>query len=320
MASDPVPPSGGPGSGEALILWRGNLPAGRGVAAERIAHVVPAAVAPQAIPAPDIPPRTNEAALPPWRANAVRVSLPQGRPLIAIVIDDLGMDRRRSAEAAALPGPLTLAWLPYAGNLEQQTAAAREHGHELLVHMPMEPLGGEYPGPNALTTSLSADTVRHRLGQHLDRFPGHVGMNNHMGSRFTSNARAMAPVIDELRARGLMFLDSRTAGSSVAASMALEAGLPTAARDVFLDNGPFSSEVQSRLREVEEIARRRGHAVAIGHPYDVTLSTLRWWLPDVQRRGFALAPISAIARQRPGTQIAQQPPRPVDHEQFGGLH
>ncbi|MCH9053965.1 MAG: divergent polysaccharide deacetylase family protein [Proteobacteria bacterium] len=238
----------------------------------------------------------------PWRRNAVKVANLDGRPMIAVIIDDMGLDRGRSARALALPGPLTLAYLPYGSDLRRQTAAARAAGHELLVHVSMEPESvDEDPGPNALLGDLEPNDILSRLRWALGRFDGYVGISNHMGSKFTGDARGMTTVVRELGARGLMFLDSRTTQDSVGNRMARRFGVPHARRHVFLDNEAVTETVRQRLGEVEVIATHTGFAVAIGHPRDATLEVLEEWLPDVIARGFVLVPISAIAlRDRVG--------------------
>ena len=232
----------------------------------------------------------------PWRRNAVKVSNLDGRPMIAVVIDDMGLDRGRSARALALPGPLTLAYLPYGSDLRRQTEAARAAGHELLVHVSMEPeTVDEDPGPNALIGDLEPKDVLSRLRWALGRFDGYVGISNHMGSKFTGDAEGMTTVVRELGARGLMFLDSRTTQYSVGIRVARRFGVPNARRHVFLDNEAVTETVRQRLGEVEVIATHTGFAVAIGHPRDATLEVLEEWLPDVIARGFTLVPISTIA-------------------------
>jgi len=226
--------------------------------------------------------------------NAVSIAVPPGRNLIAIVIDDMGVDRVRSDRATALPAPLTLAFLPYARQFEVQIATARARGHETLVHVPMQPVGTEDPGPGALTLALEPVEIRTRLAASLDRAGPVVGINNHMGSRFTVDRDAMRPVLEELKARGLLFLDSLTSGATVGPAVAREMGVPYAMRDIFLDNDPRAASVRARLAEVERVANRQGHAVAIGHPHDGTLAALAAWLPDVRERGFVLVPVSAI--------------------------
>ena len=231
---------------------------------------------------------------PAWRQFALAVPLSEGRPRIAIVIDDLGVDKRRTARATALPGPLTMAFLSYATDLDRQTAAARAGGHELLVHVPMQPQSESVdPGPNVLRSDLGGDELLRRLRWCLDRFPGYVGINNHMGSRFTTNDAGMVLVMSELKSRGLLFLDSRTSGASVGARLAVASNVPFAVRNVFLDNENDVAAVRARLAETEAVAIRHGLAIAIGHPRDATLEALPGWLADVVSRGFQLVPISA---------------------------
>lgn len=238
-----------------------------------------------------------------WQKHAVAYAAPAGKPLIAVVIDDMGIDRSRTAEVTALPGPLTTSFLTYAGNLKAQVLAAQRAGHELLVHVPMEPSGkAADPGPNAITTGLAQEEMKRRLDWALARFPDFVGINNHMGSRFTADRDGMVFVLSALKQRGLLFLDSRTTAETVAASVARDLDLPFVERHVFLDDDPSATAVARQLREVERIAARDGYAVVIGHPKDATIDALRHWLPALARRGFALVPVSAIAefRQRQG--------------------
>jgi polysaccharide deacetylase 2 family uncharacterized protein YibQ len=167
-----------------------------------------------------------------------------------------------------------------------------------MVHVPMEPTGNAWPGPNALLASLQAADLVARLRSQLNSFPGFVGINNHMGSLLTSDEERMGLVMAELRERGLLFLDSRTTGSSVAGRAARRLEVPYAERDVFLDNELSVDAVLRQLAHVERIARSRGYAVAIGHPHAVTIQALRSWLPTLDARGLALAPISAIVARR----------------------
>lgn len=221
------------------------------------------------------------------------------RDLIAIVVDDLGMNRRRTAQTTALAPPLTLAFLPYAGDLERQTAAAREAGHELLVHVPMEPLDGAFdPGPKALMTGMDGGEVSRRLDWNLARFEGFVGLNNHMGSKFTAHRDGMETVINELRKRGLLYLDSRTTGATMGLELARELGVPHAVRNVFLDNVVSVEAVRSRLADLEDVARRQGFAVGICHPHQATLEALAEWIGTLDQRGFRLVPLSAVVRRR----------------------
>lgn len=242
-------------------------------------------------------PAVEPAGAPPWQRFAALTPEPQGRPMIAIVIDDLGVDKRRSAQAIALPQPVTLAFLPYATELESQVQEARLLGHELLVHLPMEAKDQKRdPGPHALTTELGDDELLRRLRWDLDRFDGYVGVNNHMGSRFTRDRHAMELIMRELKSRGLLFLDSRTVPDSVGPEIARELQIPFAARQVFLDDDQSAKEVEARLAETARIARTHGYAIAVGHPHDGTLQALHEWMARVQDDGFTLVPVSAIVR------------------------
>ena len=277
--------------------------------AAKAAEVIVAA-APAAMPA--MKPAIVPDGTPAWRRFAVAPpALSGGKPAIAIVMDDLGVDKARTRRAIALPGPLTTAWLPYATNLGPQVDAARRAGHELMVHMPMEPLTrNSDPGPNALLVGLPRGELERRLHWNLSRFDGFVGVNNHMGSRFTSHHGGMAVVARELKRRGLLFLDSRTVETSVALEVATAEGVPSTTRDVFTDHSQKPEMIAQQLRMVERIARRTGHAIAIAHPHDATLKALRRWLPSLAKRGFALVPLSAIVVDKfgdPAPQLAGKP-------------
>ena len=221
-------------------------------------------------------------------------------PKIAIVIDDMGLNRRNSQTVASMNQALTLAYLPYAGDLAGQTSRARANGHELIVHMPMEPddVKRNNPGPDALLTSNSTEENVRRLDKNLDTFTGYIGINNHMGSRMTADASQMRPILRDLKKRGLWFLDSRTIGSSVGAKIAAEEGVPYVTRDVFLDNVETVPAVLQQLQQVEAVAKKRGYAVAIGHPHDATIAALKQWLPQVQAKGYELVSLSTIIADR----------------------
>ncbi|MEQ9606367.1 MAG: divergent polysaccharide deacetylase family protein [Kiloniellaceae bacterium] len=241
-----------------------------------------------------------------WQQNAIAMAPAEGKPMIAIVLDDVGVNRRGARNAIELPAPLTLAFMTYADGLAKMTAEARKHGHELMLHVPMQPMSETMdPGPNVLRDDLPAAELVQRLGWGLARFDGYVGINNHMGSRFTASPEGMALVMRELKARGLLFLDSLTAGNSVAGEAAARSGVPYAVRDVFLDNEPDDlAAIHRQLAILEQTARQRGYAIGIGHPHDGTVTALQQWIPEMRARGFALVPISAIVRHR--QQLAAQ--------------
>ena len=236
--------------------------------------------------------------LPRWQQFAVATTPSGNKPMIAIVIDDMGVDRKRSAIAIDLRAPLTLSFLTYAEDLKGQTQRARLKGHELMLHVSMEPLSSQVdPGPNALLTNLSEEEIRRRLEWGFGRFSTYVGLNNHMGSKFTSDNKAMRIVIEEIKRRGLLFLDSRTSGKSVGVKLARELGVPVVERNIFLDHENNIKAVNAQLTQVEEIARRMGAVIAIGHPRDATIKALQIWLKGIEAKGFQLVPLTAIVKK-----------------------
>jgi polysaccharide deacetylase 2 family uncharacterized protein YibQ len=214
------------------------------------------------------------------------------------VIDDCGVDELHTRTAMALPTSMTLAFLPYAGASSSLSRQAHLAGHEIIVHLPMEPKGAQNPGPMPLTDGLSAREITERLDWALSRVSDYDGANNHMGSRFTASREALLPVMQELSARKLFFLDSRTTADTQAEKLARETGLLTGARDIFLDNDETAPAVERELARVEEQARTHGSAIAIGHPHAETLAALEVWSKTVEARGFRLVPLRSVLELR----------------------
>jgi len=229
-------------------------------------------------------------------APAPRVLAASGTgPAIAIVIDDIGVHGRYDRRAVALKGPVSLSFLPYGEDLPTLTRQGRAGGNEILLHMPMEPISRAFdPGPNALLANLGQAELRRRIAWNMGRLDYFDGVNNHMGSLSTMRANVMAPLMATLARRGMFFLDSRTTSHSLGRQMAARYGVAYATRDIFLDNRRSSRKIAAQLAALEKLARRHGSAIAIGHPYAVTLRALEGWIPEVRRRGFALVPVSAL--------------------------
>ena len=237
---------------------------------------------------------------PETKPGPVTVAAPKTgpKPKIVIVIDDLGIDKPRTARTISLPGPLTLSFLTYASDLDKQTRAARNAGHELWMHIPMEPGSPDVdPGPNVLLTGIPKPELQASIKWNLEQFSGYVGINNHMGSRFTADLPGLKTVMEELKRRDLLFLDSVTSGKSVAGKAARETGVPFARRNVFLDHQDDKVGIERRLAEVERLALRTGIAIAIGHPRERTLTVLGPWLKGLEAKGFRLVPLSAAIKK-----------------------
>jgi polysaccharide deacetylase 2 family uncharacterized protein YibQ len=272
-----------------------------GEEAKAAAQISKPAPAPAAQVATIAPPPINAGADAAWLKNAVAFSVPQGRPLIAVVLDDVGVARSHAELAIDLPGVITLSFMTYADGVADMAARARAKGHELMLHVPMEPLGHEIDaGPHVLTVGASDSELLKRLAWGLGRFPGYIGINNHMGSRFTQDERGMQVVLAELKRRNLLFLDSRTISNTVGDKLATRMGVPHVMRDVFLDNEMDEAAVIKQLMQAERVAASKGQAIAIGHPHPATIAAIRAWMPKAEARGFVIVPLSAVAKLRLG--------------------
>lgn len=235
----------------------------------------------------------------PFGAKENAVTAQSAPAYIAIVIDDVGVDYKRSARAINLPGEVTLAFLPYAKGVKEQAVTAAVKGHELMVHLPMEPQRmTANPGDNYLAVEHTAEELEKRIHRNLDAFDGYKGVNNHMGSAFTRYAPGLEVLMTALKKRGVYFLDSKTAPDSVAETIARRSGVPATHRDVFLDHYETPEKVLAALEQVERIARAGGFAVAIGHPKDVTLDALEQWLPTLAAKNIEVIPMSKMIKKR----------------------
>jgi polysaccharide deacetylase 2 family uncharacterized protein YibQ len=227
-------------------------------------------------------------------------------PRAAIVIDDLGQRISHLEQLAALEIPLTIAVIPGLPATDATVREASRLGIEMILHQPMEPReeGGKDPGAAVLLATMTAEEVRGRLRESLAAVPGAVGVNNHMGSRFTEEPAGLAALMVELRERGLFWLDSRTTAATRGAEIAHGAGVPAIERDVFLDAKVSAAFTRSQLRRLLETARARGSAVGIGHPHPETIAALRELRGELLGSGVALVPLSALVPAAPGAGAA----------------
>ncbi len=222
-----------------------------------------------------------------------------GRAYIALVMDDLGYRLKEGRDTVALPPAVTLSFLPHTPHAPALAAAAVAEGHEIMLHMPMEARNGKALGPGGLTTAMGRRELEAIFHQAILSLPGVVGVSNHMGSLLTSRAAAMGWLMEAMGAYpGLYFVDSRTAGGSVAAATAREHGIPQYTRDVFLDDDPSPAAIDHQLTRLEHRARTQGLALGIGHPYPTTLEALNAWLPALEERDIELVPVSRLIELR----------------------
>lgn len=231
-------------------------------------------------------------------ADAQAVSA-QPRARVAIVIDDLGRDVAAIEKLTAMlsrAGNVQLSWavLPYESRTAEVVEALRRHGAEVLLHLPMDPEGTADPGPGALTTAMSKGELAAATAAALAAVPGAVGVNNHMGSKLSSDRAAMTAILGEVRREGRYFLDSRTTAESVGFEVARELGIAAANRDLFLDDVAERGAVAAQFAKLLARARERGAAIAIGHPHPTTLAVLEEEIPRAVAAGFEFVPVSYL--------------------------
>lgn len=182
---------------------------------------------------------------------------------------------------------MTLSVLPHVRYGDEIAREAQAAGKGIMLHLPMEPQSGIDPGRGRITTAMDDAAIAAQVRDDLEAVPLAAGVNNHEGSRATADDRVMRDVAAVLAERRLFFIDSRTTTRSVAERDAAAAGIPTASRDVFLDNVADEAATEEQLRRAAMLARENGSAIAIGHPRPTTLAAVRALVPELRRDGIA---------------------------------
>ena len=223
-------------------------------------------------------------------------SFAQSAPRIAIIIDDLGYQVAAGHRAVALPGPVVCAILPGTPGAAQVAEAARERGKEVLLHLPLQSADqGGATEPGSITLDTTREAFTDTFVAAMESVPYAVGVNSHRGSLLTRHPGHMNWLMEEiLRAGGLYFVDSYTTHRSVALQIASERGVPAIKRDVFLDSDPAPDRVAREFERLKKLARERGLAVAIGHPYPATLDFLERAIPVLVEEGIELVPLREL--------------------------
>jgi uncharacterized protein len=217
---------------------------------------------------------------------------------VAIVVGGLGIGAQTTMDAVRrLPENISLAFAPYGGELERQVAQARESGHEVLIHAPMEPFDfpDNDPGPKTLMASTAVDQNQDKLHWLLSRVQGAVGVVNYMGARFASTEPALAPVVREIGQRGLFMLDDGSSGRSLIPQVAGGVGTASARADVVLDAVQKGPEIDQALARLETIARQKGSAVGFAMALPVSVERIARWARAAEGRGIVIVPVSALA-------------------------
>lgn len=231
------------------------------------------------------------------------------QPVMAIVIDDIGDNRRKGLAAINLPGAITYAFLPHTPHSFELAKTAHHLGKEVILHAPMENKAGLRLGPGALTHQHDFQQFNHILNSNLDSIPFAVGMNNHMGSLLTEDREKMGQVMSIVEERQMFFLDSMTTSNTVAWKVAHENGIPYLVRDVFLDNQQRWSYIHNQFKQALSLAVTQGHAVVIGHPYPETVEYLEEALPILEQLGIRLVTASELLKLRSRTRLMMAEPK-----------
>jgi uncharacterized protein len=268
----------------------------------RAGRAAPAPAAPAPAVAAPAPAPIAPAAAP--RALALAAAPPEHpRPeppgMLAVIIDDAGYSLSELQPFLELPGPLTIAVLPNLPNSREAARRVLAAGKDLILHCPMEALGGENAGPGALRTDMSRQEIESLLDQAFASVPGAPGMNNHMGSRATADPAFMEVVLGYLKREGKFYVDSRTTAATVGPQVARSLGVPSLQRDIFVDRDTAAGEIAAAFSRGVGEARAGGSAVLIGHVQTRgVVDILRAEEDGLARQGVRLARLSDVMRQR----------------------
>ncbi|MCW8945247.1 MAG: divergent polysaccharide deacetylase family protein [Sedimenticola sp.] len=218
-------------------------------------------------------------------------------PVIAIIIDDMGNHGGWGEAALEIPGPVTYAFLPHTPHAHRLAVTAHANKKEVMLHLPMQSHEGNPLGPGALTLHMTEATFKRTLNESLQSIPHVKGLNNHMGSLLTRHPGAMTWLMQGLQEHPeLFFIDSRTTLATVGQQMANEYQIPSASRDVFLDNDRSPDAISRQFDQLLKRAKRKGYAIGIGHPYPETARVLKQKLTELQGQGIRLIPASEMVQ------------------------
>jgi hypothetical protein len=224
-----------------------------------------------------------------------------------LLIGGMGLAPRATETAiASLPGAVTLGFAPYGADLARETARAREAGHEVVLQIPMESFDflRDNPGPHTLLAGAGKATNIDNLTWLMSRFTGYAGVANFLGGKLTSDAKALTPVLREIAARGLFYVDDGTSAQSLAMTLAPAQALAAARADVVLDSTAEPEAIEAALARLAAIARDKGVAIGVASALPSSIAIIGRFARALEARGIALVPLSAaMPSQQPGLAI-----------------
>lgn len=232
-------------------------------------------------------------------SRPAEAALASGKPMVSIIVTGLGINEQGSLDAIdQLPGDVTLAFAPYGKTLSTTVAAARSGGHEVLLEVPLEPF--DYPqndpGPQTLLTGETPRANLDKLFWLMSRFGGYIGLINNMGARFTASAADFAPLMEELGARGLGYIDDGSSNRSVAPQLASTNKVRFSRADVMIDANPSRASILAALASLEAKAMENGHAIGIISALPISVTAVTEWSRELEAKGIVLVPASALMK------------------------
>ncbi len=233
----------------------------------------------------------------PWLEYSRGFKRADRKPRIALIISNLGLsDTYTKATLELLPEDITLSFSHVAPRLKSWVREARQKGHEILLDIPMEPIGFPKNDPGRATLLTSSNEVENlnRLEHVMKQAGGYVGLLGTLGTKFMLHSETFLPVLRSIKQRGLIYVDSRSTSRSLGPELASSIQLPKAFNNVFLDKEPSQEKIKNKLYELERIALKRRFAVGIAQPLPITIEILSQWTKELKTKQIALAPITAI--------------------------
>ena len=242
---------------------------------------------------------TGETPFAAYARPSVTLSTAGGRPLIAIVVTGLGLNLSGTLEAIeTLPDTVTLAFAPYGKDLERSVRAARAEGHEIFLEVPLEPF--DYPendpGPDTLLTGQAPRDNMSKLFKVMSKFGGYAAMINNLGARFTASGADFGPMMEELGARGLGYLDDGSSNRSLAPQLAQANRVPFRRADMVLDGNPARAPILEALAALEIKAREQGSAIGVISALPISVQTVTEWTRSLEEKGIVIVPASALMK------------------------
>ncbi|RZB34231.1 MAG: uncharacterized protein SRB2_03624 [Desulfobacteraceae bacterium Eth-SRB2] len=218
------------------------------------------------------------------------------QPRIALIIDDIGFSRSHARQFLNLGVPITFAILPRLAYSYDLALEIHDNGHEILLHQPMEPYNIDSfdPGPGALYVGDGADKIERIIEENIAGVPYAVGVNNHMGSRFTEAYKETREVLENVKKRDLFFVDSFTSSHSMGYRTARKLHMAATGRNIFLDNVHNDSAIYNQLNKLKRHSKKYGHAVGIGHPFPETVHTIGRFVKNIKDSDISLVHVSDV--------------------------